>query len=171
MKSVIEKKDESALKLWLKKLRLSTRTMVENETDLKEKRPPSPQQLAFCLVINFRDMNVILLRLRHVPINRWTVTLYYSRWLVITHALFLDFYLLSSRRYKCNLNIIDVCSWLYSDSVNNLMIQNDYSYLFYVLYVSVYIFILWNDEVTSFMTIVRRSLYSKGNNATKDEGL
>jgi hypothetical protein len=70
MKSVIEKKDESALKLWLKKLRLSTRTMVENETDLKEKRPPSPQQLAFCLVINFRDMNVILLRLRHVPINR-----------------------------------------------------------------------------------------------------
>jgi hypothetical protein len=59
MKSVIGKKDESAPKLWLEKLRLSTRTVVENETDLKEKRPPSPRQLTFCLTINFKDMNVI----------------------------------------------------------------------------------------------------------------
>jgi hypothetical protein len=124
------------------KLRLNTRMVVENETDLKEKRPPSPRQLTFCLTINVRDMNVILLRLRPVPRNRWTVTLYCSRWLVIAHASFLDFYLLSSRMYKCNLNIIDVCSWLYNDSVNNLMIQNDYSYIFYVLYVPVYIPIL-----------------------------
>jgi hypothetical protein len=43
---------------------------VENETDLKEKRLPSPRQLTFCLTVNVRDMNVILLRLRHVPINR-----------------------------------------------------------------------------------------------------
>jgi hypothetical protein len=70
MKSVIEKKDESAPKLWLEKLRLSTRTVVKNETDLKEKRLPSPRQLTFCLTINVRDMNVILLMLRHVPINR-----------------------------------------------------------------------------------------------------
>jgi hypothetical protein len=28
-----------------------------------------------------------------------------------------------------------------------------------------------NDEGTSFMTFVRRSLYPKGNNASKDEGL
>jgi hypothetical protein len=42
MKSVIEKKDESAPKLWLEKLRLSTRMLVENETDLKRKRPHSP---------------------------------------------------------------------------------------------------------------------------------
>jgi hypothetical protein len=70
MKSVIEKKDESALKLWLEKLHLSTRMVVENETDLKEKRLPSPQQLTFCLIVNVRDMNVILLRLRPVPINR-----------------------------------------------------------------------------------------------------
>jgi hypothetical protein len=68
MKSLIEKKDESAPKLWLAKLRLSTRTVVENETDLKEKRLPSPRQLTFCL--NVRDMNVILRRLRPVPINR-----------------------------------------------------------------------------------------------------
>ena len=70
MKSVIWKKDESAPKLWLEKLRLSTRTVVENETDLKEKRLSSPRQLTFCLTVNVRDMNVILLRLRPVPINK-----------------------------------------------------------------------------------------------------
>jgi hypothetical protein len=70
MKSVIRKKDESAPKLWLEKLRLSTRTVVENETDLKEKILPNPQQLTFCLTVNVRDMNVILLRLCLVPINR-----------------------------------------------------------------------------------------------------
>jgi hypothetical protein len=52
------------------KLRLSTRTVVENETDLKEKRLLSPRQLTFWLTVNIRGMNVILLRLRHVPINR-----------------------------------------------------------------------------------------------------
>jgi hypothetical protein len=70
MKSVIGKKDESALKLWMEKLHLSTRTVVENETDLIEKRLPNPRQLTFCLIVNVRDMNVILLRLRLVPINR-----------------------------------------------------------------------------------------------------
>jgi hypothetical protein len=38
MKSVIGKKDESTPKLWLEKLRLSTRTVVENETDLKREK-------------------------------------------------------------------------------------------------------------------------------------
>jgi hypothetical protein len=70
MKSVMGENDEPTPKLWLEKLRLSTWTVVENETDLKEKRLPSPQQLAFCLIVNVRDMNVILLRLRPVPINR-----------------------------------------------------------------------------------------------------
>jgi hypothetical protein len=70
MKSVMGQKDEPTPKLWLEKLRLSTWTVVENETDLKEKRLPSPKQLAFCLIVTVRDMNVILLRLRPVPINR-----------------------------------------------------------------------------------------------------
>jgi hypothetical protein len=39
-------KDKLALKLWLKKLRLSTLTMVKGETDLKGKRLLSPRQLA-----------------------------------------------------------------------------------------------------------------------------
>jgi hypothetical protein len=70
MKDAIWKKDELAPKLWLENLRLSTRTVVEDETDLKGKRLLSPRQLAFWLTVNVRDMNVILLRLRHVPINR-----------------------------------------------------------------------------------------------------
>ena len=70
MKSVIGKKDEPTLKLWLKKFRLSTRTVVENETDLKEKRLPSPRQLTVCLMVNVRDISVILPRLCPMPINR-----------------------------------------------------------------------------------------------------
>jgi hypothetical protein len=37
MKSVIGKKDELTLKLWLEKLRLNTKMMMKDETDLKEK--------------------------------------------------------------------------------------------------------------------------------------
>jgi hypothetical protein len=70
MKSVIWKKAEPTPKLWQEKLRLSTRTVVEDETDLKGKRLLSPQQLSFCLTVNVRDMNVILLGVRPVPINR-----------------------------------------------------------------------------------------------------
>ena len=70
MKSAIWKNDEPTPKLWLEKLRLSTRTVVEDETDLKGKRLLSPRQLTFWLIVNIRDMNVILLRLRPVPINR-----------------------------------------------------------------------------------------------------
>jgi hypothetical protein len=43
---------------------------MENETDLKEKRLFSPQQVTFWLIVNVRDMNVILPRLCLVPINR-----------------------------------------------------------------------------------------------------
>jgi hypothetical protein len=70
MKSVIWKKDEPTPKLWLEKLRLSTRMVVEDETDLKGKRLLSPRQLAFWLIVNVRDMNVILFGLRPMPINR-----------------------------------------------------------------------------------------------------
>jgi hypothetical protein len=42
MKGAIWKKDEPAPKLWLKKLRLSTRTVEEDETDLKGKILLSP---------------------------------------------------------------------------------------------------------------------------------
>jgi hypothetical protein len=42
MKGAIWKKDEPDPKLWMEKLRLSTRTVVENETDIKGKRLLSP---------------------------------------------------------------------------------------------------------------------------------
>ena len=70
MKGAVWKKDEPTPKLWMEKLRLSTRMVVEDETDLKGKRLLSPRQLAFWLTVNVRFMNVILLGLRPVPINR-----------------------------------------------------------------------------------------------------
>jgi hypothetical protein len=45
MKGAVCKKDESVLKLWMKKLRLSAKTVMENETGLKGKRLLSPRQI------------------------------------------------------------------------------------------------------------------------------
>jgi hypothetical protein len=75
---------------------------AEKGTDLKRKRLSSPRWIVLMSIVNIKGMNVILHRLRSVPINRWTVPSYCSRWLVITRASRLDFGLLSSRRYKCN---------------------------------------------------------------------
>jgi hypothetical protein len=41
--------------------------------------------------------------------------------------------------------------------------------IFYVLYASSFVYC--DEEGSSFVTFVRRSLYPKGNNASKDEGL
>ena len=46
---------------------------------------------------------------------------------------------------------------------------NDYS-CYHVSYASSFINVYCDDEGTSFMTFIRRSLYPKGNNASKDEG-
>jgi hypothetical protein len=43
MKGVIWEKDEPVPKLWIEKLKLSTKTVMENETDLKGKRLLSPR--------------------------------------------------------------------------------------------------------------------------------
>jgi hypothetical protein len=42
--------------------------------------------------------------------------------------------------------------------------------IFHVSYALSFINVYCDDEDTSFMTFVRRSLYAKGNNASKDEG-
>jgi hypothetical protein len=42
--------------------------------------------------------------------------------------------------------------------------------IFHVSYASSFINVHYDDEGMSFMTFVRRSLYPKGNNASKDEG-
>jgi hypothetical protein len=45
MKGAVWKKDESVPKLWTMKLRLSAKTVMENETNLKWKRLLSPRQI------------------------------------------------------------------------------------------------------------------------------
>jgi hypothetical protein len=47
MKGAIWKKDEPVPKLWLEKLRLSTRMMMEDETDLKGKHCSVLNRLPF----------------------------------------------------------------------------------------------------------------------------
>jgi hypothetical protein len=42
--------------------------------------------------------------------------------------------------------------------------------IFHISYASSFINVYCDDEGTSFMTFVRRPLYPKGNNASKDEG-
>jgi hypothetical protein len=77
-------------------------SFVGKGTDLKEKRLFSPHRFVYKSIINVKGMNIISYRLRHVPINTWTVPPYCSRWPVFARASFLYFYLLSSRRYLCN---------------------------------------------------------------------
>jgi hypothetical protein len=43
---------------------------TERETDLKGKRLSSPQWIVLKTIVNIKGMNVILHRLRPVPINR-----------------------------------------------------------------------------------------------------
>jgi hypothetical protein len=50
---------------------------------LKDEKPIRPRRIIIELLINVKDINVILHGLRPVPINRWTVSPYCSRWLGI----------------------------------------------------------------------------------------
>ena len=63
-------------------------------TDLKMKRQIRPRRITIELLANVKGMNVILHGLRPLPINRWTVPPYCSRWLGIRflhHACTLTF--------------------------------------------------------------------------------
>jgi hypothetical protein len=57
--------------------------IAEKETDLKGKRLFRPQWITIESLANVKGMGVILHGLRPVPINRWTVLSYCSRWLGI----------------------------------------------------------------------------------------
>jgi hypothetical protein len=57
--------------------------IAEKGTDLKEKRLFRPRWITIESLANVKGMNVILHGLRPVPINRWTVLPYCSRWLGI----------------------------------------------------------------------------------------
>jgi hypothetical protein len=56
---------------------------AEKGTDLKGKRLFRPWWITIESLANVKGMNVILHGPRPVPINRWTVLPYYSRWLSI----------------------------------------------------------------------------------------
>jgi hypothetical protein len=45
-------------------------SVAERETDLRRKRLSSPRQIVIKSIVNMKGMNVILRRLRLVPINR-----------------------------------------------------------------------------------------------------
>ena len=66
VKSMIVTKVAVALKLRARELRLNS----EKGTDLKGKRLSSPHRFVYKSIVNMKGMNVILHRLRPVPINR-----------------------------------------------------------------------------------------------------
>jgi hypothetical protein len=143
-------------------------SITEKGTDLKGESISSPHRFVYKSIVNVKGMTVISHRLRHVPINRWTVPRYCSDWLVLARASRLYFYLLSSWRYICN----SILFLLFHDNIMRmnwwcLMIVHVVSY---ISYASRFINIYCNNEGMSFMTFVWRSLYPKGNNALKDEG-
>ena len=61
-------------------------SIAEKGTDLKGKRLSSPHRFVYKSIVNVKGMTVISHRLRPVPINRWTVPPYCSRWLVFARA-------------------------------------------------------------------------------------
>jgi hypothetical protein len=70
---------------------VSFSSVAEKGTDLRRKRLSCPRQIVLRSIVSMKGMNVISHRLRPVLINRWTVSMYCSRWLVFTCASRLDF--------------------------------------------------------------------------------
>jgi hypothetical protein len=100
-RSTRETKDETEPKLCARELRHDDR---KKETDLKRKRLSRPRWITIELLANAKGLDVILHGLRPVPINRWTLFPYCSRWLdIFAFASRLYFHFPSSRRYFCNL--------------------------------------------------------------------
>ena len=67
--------------------------ITEKETDLKGKRLFRPRWITIESLANVKGMGVILHGLRPVPINRWTVLPYCSRWLGICFCVTLVFFI------------------------------------------------------------------------------
>jgi hypothetical protein len=103
-------------------------SVAEKETDLRRKRLSSLRQIVLKSIVNMKGINVISCRLRPVPINRWTVPPYYSRWLVPARASWLYLCLLSSRRYKYNsILFLFIHNYITKDI---LTVPYDYPYYF-----------------------------------------
>jgi hypothetical protein len=97
-------------------------SVPEKGTNLRRKRISSPQQIVLKLIVNMKGMNVISHRLRPVPINRWTVPPYCSRWLVLARASDLYFCFLSSQRYRCNsILLLFIHDYIIERYINGIM--------------------------------------------------
>jgi hypothetical protein len=89
-RKVIMTKDKVITKL----CRKASAQQQKRGTDLEMKRQIRPRRITIELLPNVKGMNVILHGLRPLPINRWTVLPYCSRWLGIRflhHACTLTF--------------------------------------------------------------------------------
>jgi hypothetical protein len=134
-------------------------------TDLKMKSQIRPRRTIIELLINVKGINVILHGLRPAPINRWTVLPYCSRWLGIRflhHACTFSF-----RQFE---GTFIICYYKY-DNTNKIKLM--------IMYVLLFVFHVWIlfyhlsslRRVFPIITFVRNSLYPKGYNVLKDEGL
>ena len=85
-----ETKDGTKPKLCARELRHNDR---KKETDLKRKRLFRPRRITIELLANAKGLDVILHGLRPVPINRWTILPYCSRWLAICFCVTLVFFI------------------------------------------------------------------------------
>jgi hypothetical protein len=131
--------------------------MTEKGTDLKGKMLSSPCWVVHKSIVNMKGMNVNLHMLRPVPINRWTVPPYCSRWLVLARASRLYFHLLSGRRYKCNLMLF---LFIHDYIIKDILWCHIIIYVIsHVLWTSSFIDICCDYEGMSFITFVWRSLY------------
>jgi hypothetical protein len=145
-------------------------SITGKETDLKGKRLSSPHRFFYKPIVNVKGMTVISHRLRPVPINRWIVPpVLFTLTCTCFCVTFVLFCLLTSRRYLCNSILLLL---LHDDIMNNneLIILYD-SLCCFICHMLLLLFNVYcDDEGISFTTFVWRSLYPKGNNASKDEG-
>jgi hypothetical protein len=125
-------------------------------TDLKMKRHIRPRRITIELLANVKGMNVILHRLRPLPINRWTGIRF------LLHACTLTF------RQIEGTFIIRYCGYGNTNK-NKLMIM--FILFFCILYMNPSSSFIVLTKVFSFTIFVQNSLYPKGNNVLKDEGL
>jgi hypothetical protein len=143
-------------------------TMAKKRTDLKGKRLFRPRWTTLKSLANVKGVDVILHGLCPVPINRWTVprTVHADLYSFLCHACTFIFCQAEGT------NVIQYCHysfvhlWLYNKNVyDDVICLFTLSFIFYILHpplkcLYIYIYICWDDEGMSFMTFVRRSLYS-----------
>jgi hypothetical protein len=129
------------------------------------KRQIRPRKITIELLINVKGINVIPHGLRPLPINRWTVLPYCSRWLGIRflhHACTFTF--------RQTEDTFIICYFGYDNAnKNKLMIISILFLVFHIWILSYHLLCLLRSS--SFISFVRNSLYLKEHNVLKYERL